>query len=53
MYIEIGKVEIEDKYYAEEICNVLKQGGFETALIFEGTTKENIRILRKKENKGE
>lgn len=48
-YIEIGEMEIADKYYVDEICKALEASGFQTALIYDGIGTERIRILIKKE----
>lgn len=47
-YVEIGEIRINDKYYSDDICQSLRKGGFETALIFDGIGEQSIRILREK-----
>lgn len=47
-YVEIGKIQLNDKYYSDDICQSLRKGGFETALIFDGISEQSIRILREK-----
>ena len=48
-YIEIGKMKIEDKSYVDEICEILEDNGFQTALIYDGIGMMQIRILKEKE----
>ena len=48
-FIEIGEVKIKDKFYTDEICEALKQGGFKTALIFDGMSERSLRILKEQE----
>lgn len=47
-YIELAKIEIKDKYYTDEICKALEYRGYHTALIYDGTLEQSIRILKKK-----
>lgn len=47
-YIELAKIEIKDKFYTDEICKVLEEGGYHTALIYDGILEQSIRILKKR-----
>lgn len=48
-YIEIGEIEIKDKFYTDEICKALEQGGYKTALIYDGIGEQKVRLLKEKE----
>lgn len=48
-YVEIGEVKISDKYYTQEICKALENGGYKTALIFDGLSERKVRILREEQ----
>ncbi len=48
-YIEIAEMKITDKCYVDEICEVLENNGFQTALIHDGIGTKYIRILKEKE----
>lgn len=49
-YIEIGEMKIEDRRYADEICEVLEDNGFQTALINDTAITKYIRILKEEDS---
>jgi len=48
-YVEVGEMEIKDKYYVDKLCKALEDSGFQTALIYDGIGTARIRILTEQE----